>query len=95
MLVVMELMEVSKICQLLQNRSNPKNQNQVSPKSRIYQRLILQRSIPERIFLLSNPKRPSYIYERLLPRLRFLGILIQNAISELRLMLWGTLLVRS
>ncbi len=46
-------------------------------------------------FLTPKPKRPSYTYERLLPRLRFLGILIPNAISKLRLMLQSMLLVGS
>ncbi len=94
-LVVVRLVEVSKICQPLQNRPNPKNQNRLSPKSQIYRRPILQGSIPERIFLLPKPKKPSYTYKRLLPRLRFLIILIQNAISKLRQMLRCILLVGS
>ncbi len=31
----------------------------------------MQKPIPERIFLLLEPKRPLYIYKKLLPRLRF------------------------
>ncbi len=54
-----------------------------------------QRPIPERIFLLTKLKRPSYTYEKLLPRLRFLGILTKNVIFGLRLILWGMLLVGS
>ncbi len=92
-LVVVGLVEVLKICQLLQNWSNPKNR--LSLKSQIYQKPILQKSIPERIFSLPKLKRPLYSYEKLLPKLQFLGILIQNAISQLKLMLWGTLLVES
>ncbi len=62
-LMVVTLGEVSKICQPLQNRQSPKSQ-------------ILQKPIPERIFLLPETKKPSYSYKRLLPRLWFLGILI-------------------
>ena len=75
-LVMVTEVEVSKICQLLQN--------QLDPKSQIYQKSSLQKLIPERIFLLLKPKRPLYIYKKLLPRLRFLSILIQNAISKLK-----------
>ncbi len=71
--LVLEVVEVSKICQLLQNWLSPKSQ-------------ILQKPIPERIFLLPEPKKPSYIYKKLLPRLQFLGILIQSIIFELKLM---------
>ncbi len=47
----------------------------------------------KQIFLLPKPKRPSYTYERLLPRLRFLGILIQSIIFRLKLMFRDMLLV--
>ncbi len=94
-LMVMELVEVSKICQLLQIWPSSKNQNQLSPKSQIYQQPILQRSISEQILLLSKPKKFSYTYKRFLTRLQFLSILIQNVISELRLILWGILLLGS
>ncbi len=87
LVMVVELVEVSKICQPLQNYPNPKNQNRLSPKSQIYQKPILQGSILEWNFLLPKLKRPSYTYEKLLPKLRFLGILIQNVIFGLRLML--------
>ncbi len=65
-------------------------QNRLSPKGQI-----LQRPIPERIFLLPEPKKPSYTYKKFLPRLRFLGILIQSVIFGLKLMLWGMLLIES
>ncbi len=38
-------------------------------------------------FLPPKPKKSSYTFKKLLLRLQFLNILIQNAISELRLML--------
>ena len=64
-MVVVELVEVSKICQPLQIWLNPKNQNWLNPKSQIY---LMQKPISERIFLLSRPKKPLYIYKKLLPR---------------------------
>ncbi len=94
-LVVLGLVEILKICQPLQNRPNPKNQNWLSLKTQIYQKPILQKSIPEQIFLPLKPKKPSYTYKRLLLRLQFLGILIQNIICKLKLMLWSMLLVES
>ncbi len=92
-MVVVRFIEISKICQPLQIWLNLKNQNFLSPKSQIYQKLVLQSSILEQIFILSKSKRPSYTYKKLSTRLQYLGILILNAISELRLMLWSVLLV--
>ncbi len=60
-------------------------------KSWILQKL----NLLEQIFLLLKLKRSLYTYKKFLPRLQFLGILIQNAIFVSKLMLWGMSLAES
>ncbi len=81
-LIDMKLVKVSKIFQLLQIWLSPKNQNW---------KPILQKSIPKRIFLFLESQKLLYTYEKLLPRLQFLGILIQSVIFGLILIFGYTI----